>query len=260
MNTDPPAPATYQQRFLGPDEAESYALREYGADSYATAIWELQRPWLKQALTELRDHQADPRHLDFACGTGRITRLAEEIFPAVDGVDISAAMVERARATCAQAHFHVGNVLEDSGLCPGPYGSISSFRLLLNLDPPLRVPILRQLHNRLKTDGVLIVNMHGNACSLRQPAIIWKRWRHGKTLPPDLMLNAMSRKETMRCLEEAGFTVASMHGFGILPPTLYRWPYRFIRSLDRWLTTLSFLQSSCIDLTFVCRKEALSRA
>jgi len=252
------SPASYQERFLAPDEAESYATREYGAGSYASAIWALQQPLLRRGLLEARQRYPTGRHLDFACGTGRITRLAEEIFPSVDAVDISASMVELARKICSQARFFVGNILENPGICPGPYTSITSFRLLLNLDPTLRIALLKQLHDRLHPEGVLIVNMHGNLHSLRQPAIIWKRWRHSKSLPRELMLNTMSRDETVACLHAAGFQVERLRGTGILPPTLYRWPLRFLwAGLDRWLSRITLLQLFCIDLIFICRKKEI---
>jgi len=254
MTPDVP-PASYQERFLSADEANSYATREYGANSYASAIWTLQQPVLEQYLLQARQQHPAGCHLDFACGTGRITKLAEEIFSSVDAVDISANMVEWARKTCLHAHFFVGNLLVTSSLCPGPYTSMTSFRLLLNLDPALRIPLLQQLRARLHPEGVLILNMHGNRHSLRQPAILWKRWRHQESLPVELMLNAMSQGETISCLEAAGFRVEHRQGIGVLPPTLYRWPLRFLwAALDRWLSQVPFLQSFCIDLMFVCKK------
>ena len=249
------SPNSYQQRFLGIEEAESYAEREYAPGSYASIMWILQQPFLRHWLGQSLQRRPDGVHLDFACGTGRITRLVETIFPRVDAVDISASMVEIARKSCAQAHFFVGNLLEESALCPGPYASITTFRLLLNLDPGLRDPILRRLHERLEEGGVLILNNHGNLHSLRQPAILWKRWMCRGTLPRHLMLNTMSCRETLACLDGAGFKVETMRGVGVLPPTVYRWPLRkgWIR-LDAWLSSLSFLQPFCIDLIFSCKK------
>jgi hypothetical protein len=75
-----------------------------------------------------------------------------------------------------------------------------------------------------------------------------------------MMLNAMSRDETIACLEAAGFQVERLHGTGILPATLYRWPLRFLwAALDRWLSRIPLLQSYCIDLMLVCRARQLPR-
>jgi SAM-dependent methyltransferase len=257
MDANAKPPESYQSRFLERNVAEDYASREYGAESYATSIWGLQAPLVERLLREIQQKDPTGRHLDFACGTGRITRLTEEIFPEIDALDISSAMVEVARKTCLRARFSVGNILENPGLCPGPYASISTFRLILNLDPPLRVPILRELNRRLKPGGVLLFNLHGNRSSLRQPAILWKRWRHGRGSAKDgLMLNDMSREQAEDCLEASGFIVEQVHGTGVLPPTVYRWPLRSLwRRIDCWLSGRHFLNRFCIDLLFVCKKR-----
>jgi len=254
-------PASYLNRFLGKADAESYAHDEYGSESYSTSIWMLQSLLVRRLLLEIAQRDPAARHLDFACGTGRITRLAEEIFSEVDALDISPAMVELARATCPKARFQIGNILESPHLCPGPYASITAFRLLLNLDPPLRVPLLNELHRRLKPDGVLLINLHGNRLSLRQPAILWKRWRLGNgPVAGGIMLNDMTRNEVERCLKAAGFLTEHVYGTGVLPPTVYRWPLRSVWSwMDRWLSGLGFLNPFCIDLIFVCRKNQLPR-
>jgi len=250
-------PESYQSRFLERDVAEDYACREYGAESYAASVWRWQAPLVKRLLEEIEQEDPAGRHLDFACGTGRITRLTEEIFSEVDALDISPAMVGLARAACPRARFSVGNILENPNLCPGPYASITAFRLLLNLDPPLRLPILAGLRQRLKPGGMLLINLHGNRQSLRQPAILWKRWRQrNDSAQSGLMLNDMSRKEVERCLEASGFLVERVYGTGLLPPTVYRWPLRSLwNRIDCWLSEIRFLERFCIDLIFVCRKK-----
>jgi len=247
----------YPNRFLSAEAAGAYAKEEYGADSYATAIWAAQAPEVRRVLRESQERNPAGRHFDFACGTGRITRLAEEIFAEVDALDISAAMVEVARAEGRHAQFYVGNILESPELCPGPYASITTFRLLLNIDPPLRVPLLTQLHRRLIPDGTLILNLHGNRNSLRHAALRWKAWRHRHDPARDkLMLNEMSQSEVERCLESAGFSTKHVSGIGILPQAVYRWPLSFLwRGLDRWLSGRSFLKPFSIDLLFVCRRK-----
>jgi SAM-dependent methyltransferase len=253
----PTEPLAYPDRFLTPKAAQTYVEAEYSPDSYATAIWALQTPLVKSFLKEARRRDPTARHLDFACGTGRITRLAEEVFPEVDGLDISAAMVDLARASGRHAQFYVGNILESPDLCPGPYGSITTFRFILNIDPPLRVPVLIELHRRLKPDGALIFNMHGNRHSLRHPALLWNRWRNPIDVDGDeRLLNDMSRKEVETCLEASGFVVERVYGIGILPQAVYRWPLRsFWRWLDRKLTSVSALNRFCVDLIFVCKKK-----
>jgi SAM-dependent methyltransferase len=257
MNDTHETSSSYSSRFLKREAAESYAQGEYGRESYASAIWHLQAPLLKKILGRVRQENPEGSHFDFACGTGRITRLAEDFFEKVDALDISPTMVDIAREEDSKAKFFVGNILESPELCPGPYASITSFRLLLNVDPLLRAPILVQLNRRLQPNGALIVNLHGNRKSLRHPAILWKKWKHrGDADPSNIMLNEMSQDEVEKCLEAAGFQVDEIHGFGVLPPTLDRLPLNSLwRALDRWLSSLDGLNRYCIDLVFVCSKR-----
>jgi len=260
MKANAEPPPSYPSRFLEREAAEAYAQQEYGAESYSTAIWTMQAPLVRSLLQQIQQQDPTGRHLDFACGTGRITRLTEEIFAEVDAMDISPAMVEVARVAGRQARFTVGNIMESPNLCPGPYASVTAFRFLLNIDPPLRVPVLTELRRRLKPDGWLILNLHGNRHSLRQPAIVWKRWRHRNDPAGDeLMLNDMSRNEVERCLEAAGFLIERIYGTGLLPPTVYRWPLNSLwRWIDRRLSGLSLPGRFCIDLILVCKRKNLS--
>ena len=247
----------YSSRFLTLEAAEAYAQKEYGAESYASGVWAAQAPLVRSLLQEIRQQDPTARHFDFACGTGRLTQLAEEVFAQVDALDISPAMVDGARAVCRKARFAVGDILKHPDLCLGPYASVTTFRLILNLDPPLRVPILAQLGQRLKPGGKLIFNVHGNRHSLRQPVILWKRWRrrHDPSKSGQ-MLNDMSRTEVEECLATAGFRIEQIYGTGILPPTVYRWPLSFVwRGIDFWLSGLSWLKHFSIDLIFVCKRK-----
>ena len=247
----------YPSRFLERESAKDYTQREYSLDSYATLVWNRQSHLVNRLLLEMQERAPAGHHLDFACGAGRITSLTEKIFSKVDALDISPAMVELARASCPRTEFYVGNILENPELCRGPYSSITAFRLLLNLDPPLRRPILEALARRLKPGGTLLINLHGNRYSLRQPAILWKRWKQRRGMEPEAtMLNDMSLGQTRSCLETAGFSVEEVYGTGILPPTVFRWPLRRMwNKIDDHLSALGFLKSIGIDLLFVCRKK-----
>jgi SAM-dependent methyltransferase len=244
---------SYQTRFQSVDAAKSYNDSEYAPASYSTLVWQEQKLFLREWLRNITQNHAKVRHLDFACGTGRITQLLEENFDQIDALDISSDMVALARAQCPKTQFFVGDILSEPELCRGPYTSITAFRLVLNLDPPLRVPILRELHSRLTPDGTLILNMHGNSQSMRQPAILWKRWKHSGARRGTIMLNSMSLAEISSCLEAAGFQIRERLGFGVLPPTFYRLPLRrFWIALDRMLSRLPVLLPCCVDLMFQC--------
>jgi SAM-dependent methyltransferase len=250
-----PPTTSYANRFQARDDVASYDLKEYGAGSYASRIWELQRPQLVEILLE---HQAAVRHsltlLDFACGTGRVLASLEPNVVAVDGIDISPEMVAVARTKCTKARLQVGDILTQPGLLQKDYDVITAFRFLLNVEPEMRRRALRRLREVIRVPhGLLAVNVHGNSSSLRHPAILWRRWRE-RSNQTDAMLNEMSPDETRMLLRECGFQVVRQFGFGMLPPTLYRTPLRnFAFAVDKTLAGDRWCKNWAIDMLFVCR-------
>ncbi len=134
-----------------------------------------------------------------------------------------------------------------------PFDVITSFRFLLNAELGLRRRILRRLREVLRgTDGLLVVNVHGNSRSLRHPAIVWRRWRE-RTRKTGVMLNEMSPVETNRLLHESGFQIVRQFGFGMLPPTLYRTPLRSAAgAVDKFLAGENCLSRCSIDMMYLC--------
>jgi SAM-dependent methyltransferase len=247
--------SSYADRFQQKDAVTFYDAAEYGTESYATGIWQLQRPVLEQVVKDFRAAQSGPvRLLDFACGTGRVLSALEPLVDAADGMDISENMVAVARSRCPKARLLVGDVLARPDLLQTNYDLISCFRFVLNAEPELRGRVLRRLRQALRSPGgLLLVNVHGNSRSLRHPAIVWRRWREraGKN---DVMLNEMSPAVAKRLLAESGFEIVRQFGFGILPPTLYRTPLRrAAAAVDRSLGGGNFLNDWSIDMLFVCR-------
>lgn len=246
---------SYANRFQAREDVASYDLNEYGAGSYSSRIWELQRPLLAEIL---RQHQEAVRHaltlLDFACGTGRVLASLESNVVSADGIDISPEMVAFAWTKCKKARLQVGDLLTQPKLLQQNYDVITAFRFLLNVEPAIRRQALRRLREVIHAPhGLLVVNVHGNSRSLRHPAILWRRGRE-RSHRTDAMLNEMSSGETRILLRECGFQVVRQFGFGILPPTLYRAPWpNFAFAVDKALAGGRWCKDWAIDLLFVCR-------
>jgi len=247
--------SSYANRFQARDDVASYDLKEYGAGSYSSRIWELQRPQLTEIL---RQHQAAVRHslalLDFACGTGRVLASLESNVGSADGIDISPEMVAVAKTKCKKARLQVGDILTQPELLQKTYDVITAFRFLLNVEPEIRRRALRRLREVIRVPhGLLLVNVHGNSRSLRHPAIVWRRWRE-TSHHTDAMLNEMSPDEARILLRECGFQVVRQFGYGVLPPTLYRTPLRnFAFAVDKILAGERGCNDWAIDMLFVCR-------
>lgn len=246
---------SYSSRFQDPAAVAAYESREYGAGSYSTQVWRWQQPVLERLIGDFRRSRSAPvRLLDFACGTGRVLAAVESLVDSAEGVDLSESMAALARAKCRQAQIKVGDILSQADLLRDHYDLITAFRFLLNVEPEVRRGVLGKLRRVLhEPDGLLVVNVHGNSCSLRHPAIRWRRWRE-RAHPTGGLFNEMSPAESKTLLHDCGFQVVHQFGFGMLPPTLYRTP---LRGLSAWadghLAGENFWRNGAIDLMFVCR-------
>ena len=255
MNFKPsPPPVNYSARFQEKKAVADYDAKEYGAGSYSSFIWDLQRPVLEKIMADFRQTQPGPvRLLDFACGTGRVISSLESLVDTAEGVDISENMVAIARKKCRQARLQVGDILSPPDILQKQYDVITSFRFLLNVEPELRGQVLKKLREVLRPDGLLVVNVHGNSRSLRHPAIVWRRGRE-RAKNSGAMLNEMSPVETKHLLRASGFQVVRQFGFGMLPPTLYRTPLRGVATVaDKFFAGENCWRDCAIDMLFVCR-------
>jgi len=235
----------------------AYESNEYGVQSYSSQVWQWERPVVERIITDFRRGRPGPvRLLDFACGTGRVLSAVEGLVDAAEGIDISENMVALARAKCQRARFKVGDVLARPELLEKNYDVITAFRFLLNVEPAVRARVLRQLRAVLRApDGLLVVNVHGNSRSLRHPAVVWRRWRE-RSRPTGAMLNEMSPGETERLLRECGFHIVRRFGFGLLPPTAYRTPFRrWAAAADHFFSGENRWSRCSIDMLIICRPE-----
>lgn len=105
------------------------------------------------------------RYLDFACGTGRVTRLIAPHARVCVGVDISESMLEAAKRKLPTARFvHADLTKEDRDL--GQFDLVSSFRFFGNAQGELRGAVLGAIERLVAPGGYLLVNNHRNPMAL----------------------------------------------------------------------------------------------
>ncbi len=97
--------------------------------------------------------------LDFGCGVGRLTQALARHFDAVTGVDISAAMIERARrfnghgARCA----YLVNTRPDLGVLPDAnFDLVCTVLTLQHMEPSLAAGYVREFVRVLRPGGILV--------------------------------------------------------------------------------------------------------
>jgi len=132
------------------------------ADEYVRRIFDelrhkpLDRELLDQFAERVRDAGTA---CDMGCGPGQVARYLHERGVEVCGVDLSPAMVERARRLTPGVDFQKGDMLS-LDVADGTWAGIAAFYSLIHI-PREEVPrALRELRRVLQPGGVLLVAFH----------------------------------------------------------------------------------------------------
>lgn len=241
---------SYRDSHSSPEYGERYA-RTYSQGYYYEQWVKLERPLLKEILKKRIDCGASSC-LDFACGTGRILSVVEEMFSVTHGVDVSDSMLKIAREKCKKA------AIEKRDLTQRPLGKrfdvITAFRFFLNAETSLRNEALLSIYNHLNENGVLVVNCHVNKWS---PLGFFYRfreavWKHKKA-------NTLSLAEFKEILEINSFQIQSVHRYSYLPRTGWhlQWiPRLLMLPFERFVKKITVMPDwMAQSFILVCKKE-----
>jgi SAM-dependent methyltransferase len=249
--------------FYQKDDTSGEAYDRALANRFELAIFRLEHIVLRDLFRRLLFSDPDTSYLDFACGTGRITAVFKDLIRTKVGVDTSAQQLALAREKLPEAEFIQGNLLVDPKLLGGRrFDLITSFRLLLNLEPENRVPILRVLRDLLTPDGYLIANNHMNRYSVLGLTALFAhkvfRMPRKPRVPPGRrgIISTMSEGEMRRALTEAGFQVEEIHRIFVLPGhnALQLLPTRWLVPVEAFFSRLPLIRRLSKNQIYVCRR------
>jgi predicted TPR repeat methyltransferase len=120
--------------------------------------------------------------LDLGCGTGLAGRAFRPLASRLDGVDLSPAMIEKARARGIYDHLDVAD-LESALAAPGP-----AYDLILAADTLVYLgdlaSVFRTAHGRLASDGFFLFTVEQTAEGFELGPK--RRWRHSEDYLRDL--------------------------------------------------------------------------
>lgn len=175
---------------------------------YGAALWQkIEKPLIEGQLRPLGGR--DRAVLDFACGTGRITRLAAMFFGTVVGVDVSETMLMYASVP-ENVTLHCVDITKLS--LAETFDVVTAFRFFLNAEDGLRREALRAIHRHLHAQGVLVCNIHLNATSpigVISRVLNWAR--------PSTPRNTLTLGQFSKVLNEEGFEILNTRPYGYLP-------------------------------------------
>jgi 2-polyprenyl-3-methyl-5-hydroxy-6-metoxy-1,4-benzoquinol methylase len=117
---------------------------------------------LGMAVTHFGPMASRKSALDFGCGTGRLVIPLAGLFEQVTCVDISAAMLEVAKANCVERGiYNTDFVRSDDGLTrvKGNFDFIHSYIVLQHIPTNRGEKIIAQLLDRLNDEGILAIHL-----------------------------------------------------------------------------------------------------
>jgi len=197
----------------------SHTSKEYGtvysrtySEGYYYYQWKyLEQPLLRKIFLLVKGKCAG-NYLDFACGTGRILKVAEDYFDKTMGVDVSESMLNIARDSCTKSEIVLADITQRN--LPYSFDIVTSFRFFLNAEKSLKVEALAAIKKMLNPKGFFIANIHVNSDS---PLGLIYRLRN--IIFRKKIANTMSYEEFKRLLETQGFRVDAVYWYSYLPRT-----------------------------------------
>jgi ubiquinone/menaquinone biosynthesis C-methylase UbiE len=96
---------------------------------------------------------------DIGCGPGHVARFLRDHGAMTTGIDLSAGMVDAARATHPEVEFRQGNML-DLPLDDDSLAAIVTFYAIIHLRPEEIGPAFREFRRVLKPGGLLLPAFH----------------------------------------------------------------------------------------------------
>ena len=140
------------------------------ADEYVRRIYDELRhkPLDRQLLDRFAESlQGDGAVCDIGTGPGHVARYLHDRGGKVCGIDLSAAMVERARSLNPGIEFRQGNMFA-LDIADETFAGITGFYALVNIPRPEIVRALGELRRVLKPGGILLLAFHIGNHTLHQ--------------------------------------------------------------------------------------------
>lgn len=242
-------PFDYRKSHVSADKGARYDALYAPGSALAFYSDHFERPYIEAQFARVQEERGGGRYLDFACGTGRILAVGAAFFDETVGIDVSEAMTTIARKKTPGAQILEADVLTQS-VDVGMFDVVTLFRFLLRAGM-LRDDVLQWLRGVIRDDGLLIVNNHRNAHSIRGVA-----FRIGHKIHPNGFENELlTDRQVEAMLRRHGFEVVEEYGFGSVPSFRGHLllPRRLLLAVERRLAGSGRLSWFAKNRIYVCR-------
>jgi 2-polyprenyl-3-methyl-5-hydroxy-6-metoxy-1,4-benzoquinol methylase len=139
---------------------------------------------------------------------------------------------------------------------------VTTFRLLLNLEPENRLPILRALRELLTPNGYLIIDNHMNRYSVLGLTALFAhkvlRVPKKPLVPPGRrgIISTLSEAKMRRALGAAGLQIQEVHRIFVLPGfnAFQLLPTRWLVPVEAFLSRVPLINRLSKNQIYVCRR------
>lgn len=236
----------YRDSHQDPGKGQSYH-RQFTNNPYRSLIWEIEQKVLSRIVQKnLRDR--DVRHLDFACGTGRILEYLQNDVDTSVGVDVSESMLNVARKRLTNCEIINADISKSDALNGRKFELVTAFRFFPNAQDDLRTDVLRRIVSHLSDDGVLVFNNHKNYTST-----VFSLGR----LIGRKDLHAMKSDEVEDLVNFAGLEIVDAYHIGAIPATdRYLFvPIWLLRPAENFFSRFKIFEKLSFNIIYVCKRR-----
>ena len=137
------------------------------------------------------------RALDFGCGPGRLTQALAAQFESADGVDISSAMIDRARAFNRlgdRCRYHLNETDRLAAFADATFDFVYSVITLQHMEPQYSRRYIQEFFRVLRPGGVVVFQLPGEPVTIAHP-----QTRNSAPLPPGVARAVIDAPTVLRC-------------------------------------------------------------
>jgi SAM-dependent methyltransferase len=240
---------TYKDSHTGQDYGKTYDA--YLENKFESFIYDLEQITLKKIFKK-HYPKGIKSSLDFACGTGRLTKVIEPYTKENHGLDISKDMIAVAKKKAKKTTFIVGDITTKKNLLKGKqYDLVTAFRFFLNAEHSLRVKALKGITPHIGNKFICNIHMHrssiiGFQFYLRK--ILFNEKKIQKTITMSYMRKILKRN---------GLHIIETYPLAHIPSTLNHLPLpkKILKNIELFLTKTKILHFLAKDIIIVAEKR-----
>jgi len=243
----------YRKSHTKEGKGENYD-KSFDTSDYRQFVMRWEKSVLQKITSEIVERTEN--YLDFACGTGRITRLNEDNFTNSFGIDISGTMLQEAENKLKKTKLIHQDITKNNPFETNQMDYITSFRFFLNAEPRLRSDVLEQLFKILNPKGYFVFNIHNNKTIFSQTIsilAILKKKLEGKYFIPQ---NSFSISDTRKLLKQHNFKIIKIYHNSVIPVKSenIKTSYSKYSKIERLFSNIELSKYFSKNVIYVCKK------